>query len=171
MPSPPEKEVNRKENTVGKIAERWLIQKATHTVVPICYLKRCVETVLHSTVFMWCNLGFPASAPIKFHLPSMPKKEANWKENTVGKISKRWLFQKASHTLVLILEKFYSITLCFATKKIRIFHTRFIAFPSAEFPKICWTIVKILRDFTEVKWRKSKTKPNYCWQALPFLKP
>ena len=129
----PKKEVNRKENTVGKIAKRWLIQKATHTLVTICYLKRCVRNgftqysfcvmesrvssictckiscnlclkkrsiekktlwerllwwlirrqssekvcwkqFLHSTVFIWWNLGFPASAPVKFHMPSTPKR-------------------------------------------------------------------------------------------------
>ena len=34
-PSTPEKEVNRKENTMGKIARRWQIRKFTHSQIYI----------------------------------------------------------------------------------------------------------------------------------------
>ena len=34
-PSRPEREVNRKENTVGKIAKRRQIRKSTHALIPI----------------------------------------------------------------------------------------------------------------------------------------
>ena len=77
------------------------------------------------------------------HRPSSPDREVNRKENTVEKITKRRQNRKFTHVNIKILAKFYSITYCFAAKKIRIFRARFVAFPLVEFPKICWTVKHI----------------------------
>ena len=69
--------------------------------------------------------------------PSTPEKEVNRKENTLGKKlptgDRSRHIRKFRHAQIQILAKFYSITCCFATKKIGIFRARFIAFPLVEF--------------------------------------
>ena len=59
---------------------------------------------------------------LNIHRSSTPGKEANQKENTAGKIAKRRQIRKFTHA------------------QIQIFRARFIASPSVEFPKICWTV-------------------------------
>ena len=83
----------------------------------------------------------------------MPEKEANWKENTVGKIAKRQQIWKFTYNQIPILAKFYSIVLSFTTMKIGIFQVRFIMFPLMEFPKICWT-VKLICALSSAFWFK-----------------
>ena len=149
-------------------------------------------------VFMWWNLGLPATAPVIFTgLPRLKKrsteKKTSWERLPKGDRSRQ--IRKFTHTQIQILARFYSITWCFTTKKIGISRAKFIAFLSVEFPMICWITkhicaplvlvdnrnsedplffsqnVKILRDFIEANWRKSLAKPNYYWRAPPFLEP
>ena len=39
-----------------------------------------------------------------------PVMEVNGKENTVGKIARRWQIKKSTHAQIVILAKFYTIT-------------------------------------------------------------
>ena len=64
----------------------WLSEPQTATeqqqIVKIEYFTGVLETVLHSTVFMWWNLGFPATAPVIFigllHLKKRSTKKKTW---------------------------------------------------------------------------------------------
>ena len=95
-------------------------------------------------VFMWWNLGFPATAPVIFIRPlkrRSTEKKTSWDRLPQGDRSRQ--IRKFTHTQIQILARFYSITWCFTTKKIGISRARFIAFPSVEFPMICWTVKHI----------------------------
>ena len=59
------------------------------------------------------------------------EKKTPWEKLPTGDRSRQ--IRKFTHAQIQILAKFYSITYCFATKKIGIFRARFIAFPLVEF--------------------------------------
>ena len=97
-------------------------------------------------VFMWWNLGLPATAPVIFTgLLRLKKrsteKKTPWERLPQGDRSRQ--IRKFTHTQIQILARFYSITWCFTTKKIGISREKFIAFLSVEFPMICWIIKHI----------------------------
>ena len=59
------------------------------------------------------------------------EKKTPWEKLPTGDRSRQ--IRKFTHAQIQILAKFYSITCCFATKKIGIFRARLIAFPLVEF--------------------------------------
>ena len=88
------------------------------------------------------------------HRPSTREKEVGQTLNTMGKIAKRRQLRKCTHAQIQILANFYSITQCFATKKIRIFRAIFIAFPPVEYPQICQIVEHI------------SVLPTACFQTI-----
>ena len=91
------------------------------------------------------------------HKPCAPDKEINQKGNTVGKIAKgQQIRVYASLDTDLGEVSFHYV--CFKTKEIAIFQVRFIAFPSMEFPKVCWTLTIFLPFLVPVN---KKIRPSY----------
>ena len=98
---------------------------------------------VHNTVFKSWNLGFPATAPVIFIGLLRLKKWSTEKKNTAGKIAKRR--QNATDSKVsacsdIDLGEVLFHYVMFCDRKTGIFRARFIAFPSVEFPNICWTV-------------------------------
>ena len=95
---------------------------------------------------MWRNRGFPATALVIFIGLLRLKKRSTEKKTPRERLLKgdrSRQIRKFTHAQIYILAKFYSITLCFATKKTEIFRAWFLTFPSVKFPKIFWTVKHI----------------------------
>ena len=108
--------------------------------------KGMLKTVWHNTVFMWRNRGFPATALVIFIGLLRLKKRSTEKKTPRERLLKgdrSRQIRKFTHVQIYILAKFYSIILCFATKKTEIFRAWFLTFPSVKFPKIFWTVKHI----------------------------
>ena len=54
------------------------------------YLKRYVKNSLTQRSFYVTKSWVSSNCTRNIHRPSTPEKEVNWKENTAGKIAKRW---------------------------------------------------------------------------------
>ena len=83
--------------------------------------------------------------------PSTPEKEANRKENTVGKIAKRWQIAtdwKVYVCLDIDLGEVLFHYAVFCDKENRDFSNNVIAFRSVEFPKFFWTVKHICALFS-----------------------
>ena len=83
--------------------------------------------------------------------PSTPEKEANRKENTVGKIAKRWQIAtdwKVYACLDIDLGEVLFHYAVFCDKENRDLSNNVIAFRSVEFPKFFWTVKHICALFS-----------------------
>ena len=97
---------------------------------------------VHNTVFKCWNLGFPATAFVIFigllRLKKWPtEKKAPQERLPKGDRSRQVRkFTSAQIDLGKVLFDY----VMFCDRKTGIFRARFVAFPSVEFPKICWTV-------------------------------
>ena len=98
---------------------------------------------VHNTVFKCWNLGFPANAVVIFIGLLRLKKWSTEKKSTAGKIAKRRQIATGSKVYVcsdIDLGEVLFDYVMFCDRKTGIFRARFVAFPSVEFAKICWTV-------------------------------
>ena len=97
---------------------------------------------VHNTVFECWNLGFPATAFVIFigllRLKKWPtEKKAPQERLPKGDRSRQ--VRKFTSAQIDLGEVLFDYVM-FCDRKTGIFRARFVAFPSVEFPKICWTV-------------------------------
>ena len=97
---------------------------------------------VHNTVFKCWNLGFPATAFVIFigllRLKKWPtEKKAPQERLPKGDRSRQ--VRKFTSAQIDLGEVLFDYVM-FCDRKTGIFRARFVAFPSVEFPKICWTV-------------------------------
>ena len=115
--------------------------------------KGVLKTVWHNTVFMWWNIGFPATTPIIF-LGLLHLKKGQPKGKHCGKDCQKATDSKFYACLDTNLGKVLFHYIMLWDKEKGNFPIRFIASPSVEFPKICWTI-KHICALPSAYWKKS----------------
>ena len=97
---------------------------------------------VHNTVFKCWNLGFPVTAFVIFigllRLKKWPtEKKAPQERLPKGDRSRQ--VRKFTSAQIDLGEVLFDYVM-FCDRKTGIFRARFVAFPSVEFPKICWTV-------------------------------
>ena len=115
--------------------------------------KGVLKTVSHNTVFYLMESRVSNKCTRNIYRPFTPEKEVNRKENTLGKIAKRRQTATDSKVYAYVdieLGEVLFRFVIFCDKENRNL-ARFIAFPSAEFPKIYWTVKHIY------------ALPSVCW--------
>ena len=110
-----------------------------------CYLKRCVKNSFTQYSFYLMESRVSNKCTRNIYRPFTPEKEVNRKENSLGKIAKRRQTATDSKVYAYVdieLGEVLFRFVIFCDKENRNL-ARFIAFPSAEFPKIYWTVKHI----------------------------
>ena len=97
---------------------------------------------VHNTVFKCWNLGFPATAFVIFIGLLRLKKWSTEKkapQERLPKGDRSRQVRKFTSAQIDLGEVLFDYVM-FCDRKTGIFRARFVAFPSVEFPKICWTV-------------------------------
>ena len=129
---------------------------------------------------MWWDPGYPATTPVQFIGPLRLKKKSTEKKIPWEKMPKGDRFE----SLRTLRYRSWRISIpwrnVWRQRKSGAYRVRFVAFPSVEFPKICWTVKHICAlpdDWWVKKFKKTKfeiEEENTTLQKreeTPFIAP